>query len=252
MCSSDLGELSPAGRRTAVQTVRDYRRLLRAIGETATRVTAAYPSRNLFLGRRIEAWPDDFLSIDELVPAFVQTAFLFERPEGPARGLDINGDWGNRPEFVSSFTITLRESRPSGESVQRRLSWGCLQPPCVTSESVRRRKLMRELGRGLPWPGAAGFRPGRLQDRLGPVGRRTARALPVEEQLALMMVLAADRDVCAFMSPSGRWPREPMVLRKAGSLGVKIVRFTFDGVPADVRERLPEVRYEKYVSIPGR
>ncbi len=240
------------GTRVSVMNVRDNRRLLAAVSETINRVEMEGPLDALSPPISIDRWPEVFEPIEKIVRTYVPTAFLLERVdwEDQARVM-IDEDWGRSPDYVSAFTLATRRENPERIRVKTTLVKGCVQPLCITAESSERKKLMQLHGRGIPLPGNEGYVEGRLWEKLLMEEILAGIEIPPDGQLALMMVLAADTGVVAFFSEEGDWPGNSLVVNVAERLGVRIIRFNFQGVPQEVRRRFSFVVYDEYERVLG-
>jgi hypothetical protein len=241
------GEIVLGGTRVSISSVRDNRRLMAAVSETIIRLKEEGCLDQLAAPVSVDRWPEQFLPIETIVRTFVPLAYQLgpiNDDEEPT--VRIDEDWAINPNFVSAFKLSLWRENSEFVSVNTTLVKGCLQPLCITAESLQRKELMQLYERGIPLPGNEGYQAGRLMGKLVIDDLVAADGLSLDGQLAMLMLLAADQGVAAFLSTDGTWPDYPPVTAVAQRLGVKMVKFDFGNIPEDVIDRLPYVQHVNY------
>jgi hypothetical protein len=180
--------------------------------------------------------------VREFVPTMISLRPL---DSGEALSFRSDTDHGARSRFLSAVYLVEREIPRGSGRVVLQAARAYLAPPAIAAEAEQRAELVSASGKGVPLPfnEEDGGRLRLLSSMLTESERRDVRALPIDEQLALVTVLAGREGAAAVASRHGTVPGTPLVLEIAERLGRRVVRCCIQNVPLDVLMRIQQVRY---------
>lgn len=223
----------------APQPVMDSRRLLLAAAAAARASSAETGSSRPIA---IEGWPEEDPSISESVREFIPTAVCLNHGFAEPRSWISENPDHERGFRISYYVAEAVRHRPGGR-VRRVAVRSFVAPPANQSEAAERGLLMAAVGKGVTNHPEYGTREFVLTGKLLNRERRIAADLRLDEQVALVTMLAARDGLMAAFSPQGEWPQNPFLDRIARRLGCRVVRFNFRNIPRDALRRLRHSRY---------
>jgi hypothetical protein len=194
----------------------------------------------------IELTETELPTLADCVREFLPTMISL-RPldSGEALSFRSDTDHGARSRFLSAVYLVEREIPRGSGRVVLQAARAYLAPPAIAAEADERAELVSAAGKGVPLPfnEQDGGRSRLLSSMLTESERRGVSALPADEQLAVVVVLAGQEGAAAVASRGGACPSSPLVLEIAERLGRRIVRCCTQSVPRDVLMRIQQVRY---------
>jgi hypothetical protein len=161
---------------------------------------------------------------------------------GPALHCSSNMDHRGR-YLVSLYLVEDVQETPDGR-VRQVAARNFLVPPAVPQEYEQRTELLAELDRGVAVTTGGDSAPFSLTQHLRPEERVRSGTLSMQDQIALATVLASRERVAVIFSPTGTWPRHPLVGNVANRIGCGIYRFSFANIPRTVIRRFRFSRYD--------
>jgi len=194
----------------------------------------------------IEFGDDEPPTLQECAREFVPTMICLRRPANvESLSFKEDLDHGRFPRFLSAVYVVERDTPRGSGRVIVQSARAYLAPPAIATEVDERARLVSESGKGVPLPfnQEDGGSFGLLTRLLTEPERNDVRALPVDEQLAVVTVLAAREGMAAVASYDGECPSTPLVSSIAERLGCRLVRCSIRNVSLDVLTRIQQVRY---------
>jgi len=226
------------------QPVDDVRRLISAAVETV-QAHSLRRADDRGLPATIDRWPVDAPSTEDAVREFVPTAvFMSWIERDPHVRIEASEDHNSPSRFLTCAHVIETIRHCLSGRVKRMASQVFTGPPAVPSDSRLRAELLASLGKGVPLNSADGGRNFLLTGKLTPEEMCRARGAALDEQIALVAVLAAHDGLALMFSRDGTWPESRLVAGVAERLGCRFVRFSFGNVPPVVVRRLRNARYE--------
>jgi hypothetical protein len=191
----------------------------------------------------IADWPARTPTIAESLERFFPMAMLLKvGARGPAVHCSSNMDHRGR-YLVSLYLVEDVQETPDGR-VRQVAARNFVVPPAVPEEYEQRAELLAELDRGVAVSTGGEPPPFSLTQHLRPEERVRTGTLSMQDQIALVTVLASREGVAVMFSPTATWPRHPLVSNVANRIGCRIYRFSFGNIPRTVIRSFRFSRYD--------